>query len=190
MTKSTNHPRFWTADEDEVLRFQWQSGQPVKTWMHLLPGRSSKAIQQRGNALGLPARGNGRTPGNSPTWVLIQQILADGSMFSPLELAKRIGVARHTIYTAIRLHYPAHIHVGGYGPQPEDGVREKLWKLGPGKDAQRPPATPKAVRAHRRWIEMKKNDPEAVAKHYAKNRHYFRQKAGNVIKRDPAAAWI
>lgn len=183
------HARAWTDEELEILRFQWESGQPIKHWAHLLPNRSEKAIQYRGNAMKLPARGNGRTPGNSVTWALIQQVLANGEKLSCLELAAKVGVTRATIYREIRLHRDQ-LHVAAYGPIPLDGIPPKLWVLGPGKDAKRPAATPKPVRNHRRWLDMKKNDPEAVAKHYAKNRHYWRERSGKLIRRDPAAAWL
>ncbi|KAF7958242.1 hypothetical protein AWV80_01340 [Cupriavidus sp. UYMU48A] len=82
------HPRNWTDEEVEILRFQWHSGHPVKTWAHLLPNRTERAIRLRGREMGLPLRGNGRTPGNSVTWHAIERVLSDGIARDAAEIGR------------------------------------------------------------------------------------------------------
>lgn len=185
------HPRGWTDAEKAILRREWKNGKAVRLWMDLLPNRSERAIVGMGLDLGLGARGNTHQSGNSVTWRTMQRVLASGEALSPLELAERTGMSRSAIYGEIRIHYPADIHVGGYGPRVNDsGFRPKLWKLGAGKDAPRPKAMTGAERARKRWKMLKAERPDYLAARSARNKIKHAEKTGKLIRRDIAASWI
>ncbi|AQV94795.1 hypothetical protein BJN34_12980 [Cupriavidus necator] len=158
--------------------------------MHLLPGRSDKSIVAKALDLKLGRRGCGQMPGNSMTWRTIQRLLSGGSMLSDKQLAEKSGLSRRYIAQEIRAHYPACLHVGDYGPKTGTGPAPRLWALGPGKDADRPPAMTGAQRARKRWRHLKANRPEYLDKRNARDRLKYAEKAGKLIRRDPAAAWF
>ncbi len=179
----------WSTAEDTILREQWPNGKPIRMWMDMLLGRSERSIVQRAGKMGLPPRGSGCTAGNSPSWRLIRHALESGEALTPIEISKRTGITRQHVYAELRQHHPIDVHIADYGERGPTGYRPKMWKLGQGKDAKRPEPMTKEEINRRRYRKFKQN-PEALARSEAKKRLRDCEKAGQLIRRDEAAAWI
>lgn len=179
----------WTQEELDILAANWKNGKAVRMWADLLPRRTERAITWMGHHIHGP-RGRPYESGNSMTWRSIQRVLADGSMKSALEIALMTGLDRNWISRELMNHYPAMVHIGGYGPRKEHGYGGRLWRLGTGKDAQRPRAMTAAEIEARRWRRLKKDRPDVIAARTARQKLQRAEKAGKLIRRDPAAAWF
>lgn len=191
MNTKRPHPRSWSDEELAILRREWKNGKAVRLWEHLLPGRTERAIIGMGLDSGLGPRGNTHQSGNSVTWQTICRILADGVARSDTQIAALCGLSRGYITAELRMHYPAHVHIGGYGERASGhGFHPRLWRLGPGKDAKRPKAMTGAERARKRWKMLKEERPDYLAARSAKYRLKHAERKGKLIRRDIAASWI
>ncbi|MEL6236958.1 MAG: hypothetical protein AAFO57_00320 [Pseudomonadota bacterium] len=179
----------WSPEEDKIIVDHWHTDKPIRMWVDLLPGRSEIAINKRAIVLQLGQRGHLTKRGNSPAWRVIRKLLESGEMLSPIEIEKRTGISRRHVYNEMRLHHSAEVHVGGYGERGKGGYRPKLWKLGPGEDAAWPEPMTMTERNRRYRINVKKN-PEAMARAEAKRALRDCERAGKLIRRDEAAAWL
>ena len=179
----------WSDEELAILAREWKNGKHIRLWRDLLPKRSDRAIHQKGMEL-YGARGRTYESGKSMTWRAIERVLADGSMKSALEISAITGLDRNWVARELMNHYPAMVHIGGYGPRKEHGYGGRLWKLGRGKDAQRPIAKTPAEIERKRWRKLKKDRPDMIAARTARQKLQRAEKAGKLIRRDPAASWI
>ncbi|CAN7302266.1 hypothetical protein LJR296_001403 [Cupriavidus necator] len=189
MSKKTRKMKSaWADEEIRTLRREWKNGKPVKDWAHKIPGRSILAIKGRAAELELGPRKIDRT-GRSTTWLLMQNLLADGKPRSTLQMSQEVAVSRRALDHCVRQMHRKGLRVGDWGPQGLDGVRPRLWVLGQAPDAPRPPTPTRKERNHRRWLEIKK-DPERLGLRYAIGKNRNAERAGRLIRRDPAASWI
>lgn len=180
----------WTPEEDAVLRQIWAATGSLKEGMHLLPGRSYRATIAHGQWLGLGRRVNFKKSRYSPTWDAIKTVLQDKRMRSAVELARETGASRRAVMQQLADHHGAEVRIAGYLKSTGVGYPTALWKLGKGKDAQRPPPTPKSVIYKRQYKRLKEDRPDLLAARNAQMRLRYAEKAGKLIRRDPAAAWI
>ncbi|CAG2132193.1 hypothetical protein [Cupriavidus numazuensis] len=178
----------WSNGEIRTLRREWKNDKPVKDWAHKIPNRTVLAIKARANELGLGPR-KVSLAGRSIAWSLMKQLLADGKPRSTLQMSREINVSRRSLDHCTRQMHGKSLRVGDWGPQGLDGVRPRLWALGKGKDKPRPPKQDRAERHHMLWLRLKK-DPERLGLHYARCKNRNAERAGRLIRRDPAAAWI
>jgi len=160
---SSNRPNAWSGDELALLRRHWSGALPVRMWRHELPARTETAILSMANFLDLPRRTVRPNVMGSMTWNVIRRILCRSSPLSCRELAELTGLSRNYIGVELRARCPADVHIAGYTTGRH---KEALWKLGRGRDAEKPAALSKA---------------EVARRHRARRRS---------IRRDISASWI
>ncbi|WP_156173954.1 GcrA family cell cycle regulator [Cupriavidus basilensis] len=177
----------WTEEDDAKLREYWANGIPVRKWFTDFPGRSQSSIFCRAHALGLPARNKTVQRDECVTWRMIQRVLSDGVARSSKELSILTGF--HSAYISLQLkrHHREHLHISEWV-----GHRAKMprYTLGPGEDTPKPaPISHSAASA--KWRKKMLNErPEMIDAKNARRRLRYAERAGTLIRRDPAAAWI
>jgi hypothetical protein len=100
---------------------------------------------------------------------LVQEAIKDGGKYSILDIAFSTGLCRPTVERAMHfLHAAAQVHICDWGRVTECNLF-KIYTIGPGKDADRPPPLPKSeanklYKLRRRLINQKAKLDAELAK--------------------------
>jgi hypothetical protein len=145
--------KYWTIEEYDTLRRIANCSDPIKTQMHLLPGRSMTSAVKAMRRLGLEK--NTKDAGGHCEAIL--KLLAKRSMLSS-ELSEKLGLSRVSVDERLKkLHKEGKIHI-------TDRIitgacnRARLWKLGPGVDM--PPVSKKRKSVSKKKIRAQAVEPE------------------------------
>ena len=175
----------WSPQDDARLTEIWKDLAPLKTHLDKFPGRSERALAERGTVLKLPdRRGVASVWRGEVTFARIKSLLK-ARPSTREELAARACVSLSTVRHFTETHR-ADIHVLRYRPRGENGYAAAVWTWGAGEDAPRPKAKlPKEIAlAYDRRI---RRDPFYRSKHAARARIRYAMKIGRFVRRDPAA---
>lgn len=189
MTKTWKTWKIWSPDEDALLRSLWGNGEPGKSIAAHFEGRSVASVLKHGYGdLHLGPR-NCRRPAYFPVWDGIQRELAGGAMLTANEIAARLKVTPHAVQKQLKLHHGTGVRVAGYLALSSKASCARRWKLGAGPDAT-PPERKSRREINRDHARRMRKDPEYAARQNSRARLRYTEKAGKLIRRDPAAAWF
>ncbi|VVE00247.1 hypothetical protein PIN31115_02066 [Pandoraea iniqua] len=173
----------WTCAEDKVLRAIFASHETIADQLHLLPGHNLQSCKNRARALGLK-KAIRVVETSKP---IIVAAMAFYGVRSAPDLAKLTKTHIVTVRKIINEMVKAgEAHIDGYAPATLNGMPTRLFKLGPGRNAQKPRTKTPSERV-KAW--EKRQDPEELRvrrTHYATRR---KLKLGLIIPpRDPLTA--
>lgn len=181
--------RHWTEEEKTIIRQWWPTTNPIRTWMHLIPGKSRPSILGMGKRMGLGIRPMLRKPTNAQSWLCILQLLADGRLRSVNEIAERTGFSDKVIRKQLRDHIGQEVYVAEW--RFEINRHTALFAVGSNRrNAPKPKAKTKAQIQRNYMVRVKNFEP---AKHEARlSRERARKHARKEMPRatDPAASWM
>ncbi|WP_454731454.1 MULTISPECIES: hypothetical protein [Cupriavidus] len=177
----------WTPDEEERLRELWPNGQPTKVIAAHFPERSAAAVLKHGYDMGLGPRHCAR-PSFSPVWEGIKRALAGGQKMTSKEMAAILGVTPHAVQKHMKMRHGTEVRIGGYQTS-EHAPAVNRWTLGAGPDAPKPKRKSRKE-VNRAYSRRKQKDPEYCARQNQRARLRYAEKRGQLIRRDPAAAWL
>jgi hypothetical protein len=179
------HERYWPPELVETLRGIWTDPAPLKTQLHLFPGRTIGGLKAQAQALELPDRralGRERAEQSSGTRIRAAMEAKPGTLE---DLAARAMTSTTTVRNFVKRHR-AEVHVKRYAPRAADGFRAAIWAWGVGKDAPWPKTDDKRECANRYYRKMRR-DPEWKARNAAKQRLNYAERTGKLVRRDAAA---
>lgn len=182
----------WTAAEDDFLRDHWQSEMTTIAIMKSL-GRSRSGVQDRARRIGLGPREHDSRRSRKSWPTLRAFMLAIENQERPqfmtvLELHVATGICEQTILNTLNdLHALGKVHITAYRRAPNIKRWARVWRLGPGVDADQPMRTVAAIscKAYRKRL---KTDPERASKIEARHKLRKLERAGLLIRRDPLTA--
>lgn len=177
----------WTDAEIATLRYMWGSDQPLRMWADLLPGRGDRAIYCKAHRLGLPDRTEQITKPVPIGWRIVQRLLADGTPRTAADIAAATGLSRWSVTSQLNRRSGSDVHISEYRPGRHP---ERVWKIGPGKNAERPAPKPHKLCVQEWRRRAQKTKPEIFDAINGRRRNRYAEKRGKLIRRDPAAAWI
>ena len=152
-----NHTNEYSPEEKQILRDIYASPETIESQVHRLPLRSLSSIEAKARVMGL------KKTRQKPLMERISDLMSDGRPRTAAQLAKLVGGKRKFICEQLRLasdglRYHIHSHSGSH--------RAIVFKAGPGKNAERPPAvqTPGAEysRRYRERMGIKARVPKAA----------------------------
>ena len=184
--KNKTHPRYWPDEQIALLKQVWANPAPLKTQLHLFPGRTDGALKAMGAALNLPDRRllNSQRADESSGARIKAAIQKRPGTYA--ELAARLSVSQATVRRFIT-KFRADVHIKRYrSRRGEDGYWPAVWAWGACEDAMWPERADPRDCANR-WYRKKSRDPEWVARNRARQQLYYAKRTGKLVRRDPAA---
>lgn len=127
----------WTTVEVRILREAWESGKPLRLFMHLLPRHSLRAALVKGRHMGLPPR-TGITREESKNIANMRQILKAGPVDAG-SLAEKSGMSKRVAQDFLKeAHADGQAHICGYRKMHRNGPPYAIFAWGDGDDVPHP----------------------------------------------------
>jgi hypothetical protein len=145
LVRASAHGTPWSNSEDAALRRIWSLPGSLKTHLGLFPGRTHRAVMDRGRHLGLGPRG-AKLHATNYSWVrdeIKRLILANGPMSSN-ELAHAICATQSHVHSLLNAGRGSCYYVAEW-VQPRavgNGSLRQKWALGNQPDAPKPALKP------------------------------------------------
>lgn len=180
----------WTEAEKTILREMWPSTAAIRTWKHLIPGKSKDAIISVARRMGLGKRPVSRkAPYKVNSWTCIEQLLSDGVFRSVPEIAKEAGFNASVIRKQLQDRIGQQVYVAEWRYEVNKYVA--YFALGVNQyNARKPKAKPHAEHQRNSYARRKKFRPEAHEEHLRKRRLREAAKRPAPQTTDPAASWL
>jgi hypothetical protein len=176
----------WTPEEDALLAELWNTPGPMKTHLDKFSDRSEHAVVSRAAEIGLGKRPKRSITQSSATNAAIMRALAIGPM-DAVEISAKSGVERNHVSRRLKsMHANAEVYIVKWERFSVMGRYTRIWAIGSEKDAVKPTPPTQAVRERRRMKRMKLEDPERYEQRLARRRIQRADRAGTLIRRDPA----
>ena len=180
--------RHWTDDMKAILAENWPNPAPIRTWLHLLPGKSRNSVLGMAHRMGLPVRGKKRKPSFVQSWDCIETLLRDGKPRSVPEIAERTGFNASVCRKQMRDRIGNEVYVCEWRWEINKWVA--LFLLGANKPNARRPKPKTHAKVQAAYYKRMKKDPEAHEAHKLRRRMRDQKKKAAPAKTDFAASWL
>ncbi|MDE4918323.1 hypothetical protein ACUXAV_000363 [Cupriavidus metallidurans] len=187
MTRKWNK---WTPEEDALLRELWASDVKMDVIASHFPNRQHFTVYEHARrVLGLPQRRIPQPFDDVLSWRLISAQLQKAPATAKA-LADATGLKHSTVAGLLKNRHGRLVFISGYVRHTTRCLPVRVWALGNGRDAHKPRALTATERKRRYMKKLRKKEPERIDAWAAKVRVRKQMKSGELVRRDPAAAWI
>lgn len=183
------HGRYWTKEEDEILRSNYGKIKVVAI-AALLVDRNEDAIWKRAHRLELQNKRVAPQYDRFPNWVAIQKQLETGPK-STRQIADATGLRVAHVRDMLKRRRGRTVYILGWTSEKGDGGDIALYALGENRhDTPQPKKLTQAQRDKQYKKRLRESDPETYYTRTARDRLKRAIKTGKLVKPDPAASWM
>lgn len=160
----------WTTTEIRILTDAWNSGRPIRAFMHLLPRHSLRAALVKGRLIGLPVR-EGVVRCESANKTAMREAVK-ASAHHALSLSEKVGVSRRTAQSFLKeMHEYGVIHISGWRKLERNGPPLAMYAWGKGEDVAMPKPLALRDRFRKRSLSKAGADPFKQLVDYSRALH-------------------